>query len=958
MTKKTRSKNRRNPSKNHDLSVFDFSSEDERIEKSSKKLLQTFKIQKPNKFHSHVDKYCFLRCFAGEISSTQNDPVIEILHIDDSDDVAEKNILESGSTVASRSSNLKPSTDNWLCHLESKCDTSGAKSHITRVKTPECSITDGKNFGRRDFADNEPVILDLDDATEVESSKAPCCLLENKGSGNHQELMQSPNLCDTKGPVVVKPDHIMYEDTYSTSSILTFSCSSIKLEGSFGMKLPFTSEWTLCDIITINSEWCKSVETALVELYLKSKDSDVANTDNESSGAIVLTFALFDPDWFEIQEAIKMLNVRYKDKWNNITALDPTRSYSPFFGRKSISVEEHDHPNSRDNFEEIIFPEGDPDAVSISKRDVDLLKPKTFVNDTIIDFYIMYLKNKMNLEEKDRFHFFNSFFFRKLADLDRDPSKACEGRAAFLRVRRWTTKVNLFGKDFIFIPVNFSLHWSLIVVCHPGEVVTFREEEMEKSSRVPCILHMDSIRGSHKGLKNLIQSYLLEEWKERHNEVGEDVAKKFLSLPFVHLELPQQENSFDCGLFLLHYVELFLEQAPINFKLSLISASSKFLSESWFSTEDVDCKREHIKRLICEITRSRAQKVSPADFDDNSSLNCLGEENTSLSLLQETCNAREASHADDLRSRENELPTLSPVANLIRGFKSAGVSEVVSRDLSRPPDSAKSLTYDSCRHYGRKASLNPFRNVMSPIEEETIEEQMTISPAMKSRRLPVEHFAAAHASSFLRSETLFLGRNASSLDTEKMNPGCRSSSGCGYPNSIEIHDEEDLRAKVEEVSDPDAAKYNSPTSPEELAGYIVLDSQEENENHDWNGLENNLNTSALCHREVNSSDIYVYKVNEMIPSSQLVEHSAKKPRHVPEVLEVSSSGTGINQIVLSSTSSEELASCFVQDSEEVNSKLCTEAINLKPERGSEKKPSVGKRRHLFRRPRRVSIDFS
>lgn len=45
--------------------------------------------------------------------------------------------------------------------------------------------------------------------------------------------------------------------------------------------------------------------------------------------------------------------------------------------------------SSGDKFEEIIFPEGDPDAVSISKRDVDLLKPKTFVNDTIIDFYIM-----------------------------------------------------------------------------------------------------------------------------------------------------------------------------------------------------------------------------------------------------------------------------------------------------------------------------------------------------------------------------------------------------------------------------------------------------------------------------------------------------------------------------------------------------------------------------------------
>lgn len=39
-------------------------------------------------------------------------------------------------------------------------------------------------------------------------------------------------------------------------------------------------------------------------------------------------------------------------------------------------------------FEEVIYPKGDPDAVSICKRDVELLQPETFVNDTIIDFYI------------------------------------------------------------------------------------------------------------------------------------------------------------------------------------------------------------------------------------------------------------------------------------------------------------------------------------------------------------------------------------------------------------------------------------------------------------------------------------------------------------------------------------------------------------------------------------------
>ncbi|KAK3038320.1 hypothetical protein RJ639_031416 [Escallonia herrerae] len=107
-------------------------------------------------------------------------------------------------------------------------------------------------------------------------------------------------------------------------------------------------------------------------------------------------------------------------------------------------------------FEEVVYPKGDPDAVSICKRDFDLLQPDTFVNDTIIDFYIKYLKDKIPTEDRHRFHFFNSFFFRKLADLDKDPSSASEGRAAFLRVRKWTRKVNLFEKDYVFIPVNFK----------------------------------------------------------------------------------------------------------------------------------------------------------------------------------------------------------------------------------------------------------------------------------------------------------------------------------------------------------------------------------------------------------------------------------------------------------------------------------------------------------------------
>lgn len=70
-------------------------------------------------------------------------------------------------------------------------------------------------------------------------------------------------------------------------------------------------------------------------------------------------------------------------------------------------------------------------------------------------FICRYLKNQIQPEERQRFHFFNSFFFRKLADLDKDPSSAADGKAAFQRVRKWTRKVDLFEKEFIFIPINF-----------------------------------------------------------------------------------------------------------------------------------------------------------------------------------------------------------------------------------------------------------------------------------------------------------------------------------------------------------------------------------------------------------------------------------------------------------------------------------------------------------------------
>ena len=40
------------------------------------------------------------------------------------------------------------------------------------------------------------------------------------------------------------------------------------------------------------------------------------------------------------------------------------------------------------SFETLVYPLGDPDAVTITTKDVEILRPMGFLNDTIIDFYV------------------------------------------------------------------------------------------------------------------------------------------------------------------------------------------------------------------------------------------------------------------------------------------------------------------------------------------------------------------------------------------------------------------------------------------------------------------------------------------------------------------------------------------------------------------------------------------
>ncbi|XP_034891883.1 probable ubiquitin-like-specific protease 2B isoform X1 [Populus alba] len=521
------------------------------------------------------------------------------------------------------------------------------------------------------------------------------------------------------GGINLLVDYVVYRGKYCSGCVMMFSYGGVKINGAtaHGDGGTFGFEVGIDDIVSIESQNLQRFGTVTIKLNILSKDAVQADTTHGMSGVEELEVAVVEPNWSRKWEEISSLNLKYSALLSVIHDMDIAMDGVDLLQQRRY------FPSFDVEFEDVIYPKGDSDAVSISKRDVDLLQPETFINDTIIDFYIKYLKNQIPPEEKHRYHFFNSFFFRKLADLDKDPSSVKDGRAAFLRVHKWTRKVDIFGKDYIFIPVNFNLHWSLLVICHPGEVAGVKDEDTVKSVIVPCILHLDSIKGTHAGLKNLVQSYLWEEWKVRQKDTSEDVSSKFLNLRFVPLELPQQENSFDCGLFLLHYLELFLVEAPVNFSPFRINEFNKFLNGDWFPPAEASLKRTLIQRLISELLQNRSREVSSGGCSNErqSDFSEMNGKESGLGLVSERCTPAGACHVNLSSSDPGQGIEITLLeASSVRNSHCVDDSGLVLREFFEPGVAAGSLLAQ-CPSFNQSSSYYHLNDTMSQIEQDDTE---------------------------------------------------------------------------------------------------------------------------------------------------------------------------------------------------------------------------------------------
>ncbi|KAM7173421.1 sentrin-specific protease 6 isoform 3-T3 [Macrochelys suwanniensis] len=112
-------------------------------------------------------------------------------------------------------------------------------------------------------------------------------------------------------------------------------------------------------------------------------------------------------------------------------------------------------------------------GISVTNEDLHCLNEGEFLNDVIIDFYLKYLVlEKMKKEDADRIHVFSSFFYKRLNQRERrnlhETANLSVQQKRHGRVKTWTRHVDIFEKDFIFVPLNEAAHWFLAVICFPG----------------------------------------------------------------------------------------------------------------------------------------------------------------------------------------------------------------------------------------------------------------------------------------------------------------------------------------------------------------------------------------------------------------------------------------------------------------------------------------------------------
>lgn len=173
--------------------------------------------------------------------------------------------------------------------------------------------------------------------------------------------------------------------------------------------------------------------------------------------------------------------------------------------------------------------------LNIYTEDITTLAGLTWLNDSVINFYMNLIIERGKSSKFPSVHCFNTFFYPKLI------------KDGYTSLRRWTKKVDIFSHDLVAVPIHLQMHWCMAII-------DFRDKS---------IRYYDSMGGANRKCLEALHNYLRSEHKDKK---GTDYDLSGWQMESVSGdEIPQQMNGSDCGVFSCTFAEFLTRDAKLTF---------------------------------------------------------------------------------------------------------------------------------------------------------------------------------------------------------------------------------------------------------------------------------------------------------------------------------------------------------------------------------------------------------
>ena len=159
-------------------------------------------------------------------------------------------------------------------------------------------------------------------------------------------------------------------------------------------------------------------------------------------------------------------------------------------------------------------------TTKITRRTMRRLRKEKWLDDTAITMFMLLMQHKKRPEDVQ---VFNTHFWLRLSQ-------------GYKNVWRWTTKMDVFSKKYLFIPINENdSHWVMLVVNFYDQTISF----------------FDSLGGDGSKYIRSLKKYLgLELLRKQVVQTKTAVSSYWKKWQFMNeSKSAMQQNGFDCGVF-------------------------------------------------------------------------------------------------------------------------------------------------------------------------------------------------------------------------------------------------------------------------------------------------------------------------------------------------------------------------------------------------------------------------